>query len=239
MISGLKPIDSRRLYQQIADQIRALIKQGSYPYGTRLPPERELAQQLGVSRPSVREALIALEVEGSVEVRMGAGVYVCAGGAQSRDQEAFLGESPVALMQARSAFECSVVVLACSRATSDGIAAVAKALAQMRVAISENRSPVDQDRAFHLAIASMTGNSVMVRLVQELFDERHSPIFSRLSARSDSLQTWSDALDEHGAILCALESRDALHAQIAMGAHLQASLERWVSSRRDWSVGAD
>src|SRR5512132_3751185 len=72
----LQAVDSRRLYRQIADQIAALIDRGEYGAGERLPPERDLAKQLGVSRPSVREALIALEVEGYVEVRVGSGVYV-------------------------------------------------------------------------------------------------------------------------------------------------------------------
>lgn len=73
-----KSLEPRRLYQQIADRVRLLIQSGDYRDGSRLPPERELAQQLGVSRPSLREALIALEIEGSVEIRMGSGVYVCA-----------------------------------------------------------------------------------------------------------------------------------------------------------------
>src|SRR4051795_6841901 len=72
-------IEPRRLYRQIADQIRGLIKSGEFPAGSRLPPERDLARQLGVSRPSVREALIALEVEGMVDVRIGSGIYVLAG----------------------------------------------------------------------------------------------------------------------------------------------------------------
>ena len=67
----IQSIEPRRLYRQIADQIRTLIGSGQYPLGARLPPERDLARQLGVSRPSVREALIALEVEGLVEVRIG------------------------------------------------------------------------------------------------------------------------------------------------------------------------
>jgi DNA-binding FadR family transcriptional regulator len=67
----LQTISPRRLYRQIADQLRGLIEHGEFPVGTRLPPERDLATQLGVSRPSVREALIALEVEGLVEVRLG------------------------------------------------------------------------------------------------------------------------------------------------------------------------
>src|SRR5213079_1911863 len=69
-------IEPRRLYRQIADQIRRLIGSGEFGPGARLPPERDLARQLGVSRPSVREALIALEVEGLVEVRIGSGIYV-------------------------------------------------------------------------------------------------------------------------------------------------------------------
>src|SRR5579859_6372563 len=72
----LQAVDSRRLYRQIADQITSLIDRGEYASGARLPPERDLARQLGVSRPSVREALIALEVEGYVDVRVGSGVYV-------------------------------------------------------------------------------------------------------------------------------------------------------------------
>ena len=70
----IQTIEPRRLYRQIADQLRALIERGELPAGARLPPERDLATQLGVSRPSVREALIALEVEGLVEVRMGSGL---------------------------------------------------------------------------------------------------------------------------------------------------------------------
>ena len=78
-------IEPRRLYRQIADQIRTLIKSGEFPAGARLPPERDLAKQLGVSRPSVREALIALEVEGLVEVRIGSGIYVQPGNEEAAD----------------------------------------------------------------------------------------------------------------------------------------------------------
>ncbi len=72
----IQSIEPRRLYRQIADQIRGLVRSGEYAVGSRLPPERDLAKQLGVSRPSVREAIIALEVEGLVEVRIGSGIYV-------------------------------------------------------------------------------------------------------------------------------------------------------------------
>src|SRR5512138_3666279 len=119
----LQAVENRRLYRQIADQIADLIERGEYAPGSRLPPERDLAQQLGVSRPSVREALIALEVEGSVEVRMGAGVYVCAPLEQAPHATAAMGESPTELMQARAALEGTVAMLACARVTEEALSA--------------------------------------------------------------------------------------------------------------------
>lgn len=235
MLDQLKQVDNRRLYQQIADQIRAFIDKGNYAAGARLPPERDLAQQLGVSRPSVREALIALEIEGSVEVRMGAGVYVCSAAQRKPQALAAMGESPIELMQARAAVEGTVVLQACAKATPEALSALRQILDNMLSAMAQNRSPLAFDRQFHQTIAAMTGNSVLERLVGELFDERHSPIAARLSAHSESGQSWATALQEHEAILRALESRDVLAAQTAMRAHLQASEQRWVESRREWS----
>ena len=79
----LQTVEPRRLYRQIADQIASLIGNGEFPHGSRLPAERELATLLGVSRTSVREALISLEIGGLVEVRVGSGVFVTAGPASS------------------------------------------------------------------------------------------------------------------------------------------------------------
>jgi GntR family transcriptional regulator, transcriptional repressor for pyruvate dehydrogenase complex len=236
MLDQLKQVDNRRLYQQIADQIRAFIDKGNYTPGARLPPERDLAQQLGVSRPSVREALIALEIEGSVEVRMGAGVYVCSVAQRKPQALATMGESPIELMQARAAIEGTVILLACAKATPEALVALRQILDNMLAAMAQNRSPLVFDRQFHQTIAAMAGNSVLERLVGELFDERHSPIAARLSAHSESGQTWATALQEHEAILRALENRDVLAAQTAVRMHLQASEQRWVeNNRREWS----
>lgn len=236
MLDQLKQVDNRRLYQQIADQIRAFIDKGNYTPGTRLPPERDLAQQLGVSRPSVREALIALEIEGSVEVRMGAGVYVCSVAQRKPQALATMGESPIELMQARAAIEGTVVQLACAKATPEALAALRQILDNMLAAMAQDRSPLVYDRQFHQTIAAMTGNAVLERMVGELFDERHSPIAARVSAHSESGQTWATALQEHEAILRALENRDVLAAQTALRMHLLASEQRWVeNNRREWS----
>ncbi|WP_414696626.1 FadR/GntR family transcriptional regulator [Paraburkholderia sp.] len=224
----MKQPETRRLYQQTADRIRELIQAGGFAQGTRLPPERDLAQQLGVSRPSLREALIALEIAGSVEIRQGSGVYVLRAPERSSAGIAAMGESPSELMQARAVLEGSVIVLAAAQITPQGLAQLRETLDAMRAQVKAGRSALDHDRAFHLCIAEMSGNSVLVRMVAELFDERHSPISSRLSGRAETGQTWVTALGEHEAIYRALEERDPLAAQSAIRSHLMASEARWI-----------
>lgn len=228
MPSNAKQAEPRRLYLQVADQIRNVIDQGGFAPGTRLPPERELALQLGVSRPSLREALLALEIEGRVEIRMGSGVYVCTpppnGGAP---EPLALGDSPSELMQARSVIEGSVITLALARVTKPGLERVKACLDTMRNDVRRGHAPVDADRAFHVAIAEMTGNTVLVRMVGELFDGRHGVISARMTDRTESARTWAAALREHEAIYQALEARDPQEAVAAMFWHLTASRERW------------
>jgi len=224
-----KPVESRRLYQQIADQIRELIDRGGFEAGTRLPPERDLAQQLGVSRPSLREALIALDVEGRVEVRSGSGVFVSAAlPDRAIARTAAMGESPSQLMEARSIIEGELVILACARITDGVLARLRELLKSMEAEIERRRARVDLDRQFHVTLTEVTGNAVLARIVGELFDERHSPISAKISSRFESTRTWKAALKEHEAILQALEARDPIAAQAAMRAHLKASASRWI-----------
>ena len=221
--------EPRRLYQQIADQISDLIENGAFQVGDRLPPERDLAVLLGVSRPSLREALIALDVQGSVEIRGGSGVYVCPQPERGASQATPpLGESPRELMQARAALEVAVVAIACARATREQLKQLAGIVNDMRTEASRNRGMLDLDRRFHMTLAEMSGNTVMGRLIATLFDERHSPISAKLSSRYENSKTWKAALKEHEAILRAVEARDPLAAQAAILSHLRASELRWV-----------
>jgi GntR family transcriptional repressor for pyruvate dehydrogenase complex len=98
----------------------------------------------------------------------------------------------------------------------------------MEAAIDRRRARVDLDRQFHLTLAEMSGNAILLRLIEELFDERHSPITAKISSRFESTRTWKTALKEHEAILKAVEARDPIAAQAAMRAHLKASALRWV-----------
>ena len=226
-MNGIR-IPERRLYQQIADQIRALVQNGQFRFGQRLPAERELAQQLGVSRPSLREALIALELDGTVEIRMGSGVYVVPPAERRPAWSGSMGESPAELMQARATIEGAAIVLACARITSDGLTSLRQTLEAMAIEIEEGRKPVDQDRQFHLTIATQSGNSVIGRIVGDLFDERHSPLSAQLREHFETPETWSFALAEHEEILTALEARDGLLAQAMMRMHLEESKRRWL-----------
>jgi len=228
-MSTAKPAEPIRLYQQIADQIKKLIAKGTFAVGDRLPAERELAVQLGVSRPSLREALIALDVQGNVEIRGGSGVYVCAQ-PEARVPKATpaLGESPRELMQARSAIESAVMILACAHGTKEQLKQLRTIVTRMRTEVERNRHPLDLDRRFHMTLAEMSGNTVMARIIAGLFDERHSPISAKLSSKFETVRTWKLALNEHEAILRALEARDPIAAQTAMLSHLRASELRWV-----------
>lgn len=220
--------EPRRQYQLVADRIRSLIEEGGVAPGTRLPAERELAQQLGVSRPSLREALIALEIDGRIEIRGGSGVYVCLGTAQNDAATPALGDSPADLMDARVVLEGAVITQAVARASKAGLRQVQQALEGMRSDQAAGRSPLDADRRFHLGIAEMAGNPVLVTLVASLFDERHSPISSRMSGRVETVHTWQHALAEHEAIYRALESRSPQAAMATMCGHLMASHARWL-----------
>lgn len=227
-MSASKPPESPRLYQQIADRIKGLIADGTFRVGERLPAERELAITLGVSRPSVREGLIALEVQGNVEIRGGSGVFVCAQ-PQARRAKATpeLGDSPRELMQARSALESAAVILACAHGTPRQLKQLRAIVEAMRAEM-ERRAPLELDRQFHMTLAEMGGNTVIARLISELFDERHSPISAKLSSRYENARSWKAALKEHEAILRALEARDPIAAQAAMLSHLRASELRWI-----------
>jgi DNA-binding FadR family transcriptional regulator len=225
-------VEPRRLYRQIADQIRTLIRSREFPAGSRLPPERDLARQLGVSRPSVREALIALEVEGLVDVRIGSGIYVLGprgDGETTTEVEATSG--PFELLRARWIIEGECAALAAKAARKPQVAAMCEALEQMqRIKDVEQRSPLAADRLFHLRVAEATGNGALVTVVKTLWDERMGPLFTRLEHHYDTPRAWDTALTEHRLVYDAIERRDAEGARAAMQRHLDRAYKRFSKS---------
>jgi DNA-binding FadR family transcriptional regulator len=228
----LQTLEPKRLYRQIADQLRALIAQGEFAAGARLPAERDLARQFGVSRPSVREALIALEVEGWVEVRTGSGVYV-----QGRPQRASAPVAaaewgPLELLRARRVVEGETAALAAAHGKRRDVQAMSRAIDGMREQADRNALPLEDDRAFHLAVVEACGNAVLSETVQGFWDSRRGPIFSRLGGYFETVKSWRAAIDEHEAIRDAIAAHDAAAARGAMHEHLDRSHQRFSASWR-------
>jgi len=223
----LQTVENRRLYRQIADQIAALIEKGEYGAGERLPPERDLAKQLGVSRPSVREALIALEVEGYVEVRVGSGVYVSGARAEARAADLSADSGPFELIRARWLIEAECAALAAKSATRAQIRAMEEALDDMEAARDKGMMPLASDRLFHLRIAEASGNSALVLVVKTLWDQRTGPLFLRLEHHFDTPALWTVALREHREIVAAISRHDATAARAAMRRHMNQAARRF------------
>jgi DNA-binding FadR family transcriptional regulator len=221
---AFRVIQSRRLYQEIALQIRGHIENGEFAVGTRLPSERELAESMKVSRPSVREALIALEVEGLVEVKPGAGIFVC------EPQRPFPyhapSEGPLELMRARIVIEGEIAAMVARQMRDADIKELERILETMVPDPHSEGSYLPADRAFHLYIAEKTGNSVLVRIVAELFDARHSPLSLQFKKHFEDATTRKQAIVEHKTIIKALASRNPETAKQAMQRHLRCAHNR-------------
>jgi DNA-binding FadR family transcriptional regulator len=230
----LQTVEPQRLYRQIAEQLRSLMTGGEFMPGSRLPAERDLAKQLGVSRPSVREALIALEVEGWVEVRTGSGVYVLErAGRPPSDTKVPPSEwGPLELIRARRVIEGEIASLAASQAKRKHIQAIVDAIDLMREDTDSGIAPLAGDRAFHTAIAQACDNVVLLETVQTFWDARRGPLFERLGDYFETVPSWRMAIAEHEAVLAAIRAHDAQGARAAMQAHMDKSHARFSASWR-------
>jgi DNA-binding FadR family transcriptional regulator len=217
-------VESRRLYLQIADQVRSLIAAGEFSPGNRLPPERELARQFGVSRPSMREALIALEVEGYVEVRPGSGIIVT--NPESGAQDCSGDQGPLEVLRVRSLIEGTIAEEVAKQMEQKDITALEQILLAMDgEATSATR--LAADREFHLYIAAKLDNKVLLRLVAGLLDQGGRPWARQFAAHFDNAETCTAVLAEHREIAAALAARNPQKARKAMRNHLQKAHDRW------------
>jgi DNA-binding FadR family transcriptional regulator len=214
----LQAVESRRLYRQIADQIAQLIGSGEFLPGSRLPAERELATSLGVSRASVREAIISLEIAGLVEVRVGTGIFVTAPARQpvaARD----VGPGPFELLQARKLIEGEIAAVAAAKATADDIAALRKCVARMEAHVDDFGVREATDRDFHVQIAKATGNGSLELVVEGLWDQR-AELWRRTQLHFHTPDLAHKTIRDHAAILDAIAARDPEGARAAMHRHL-------------------
>jgi DNA-binding FadR family transcriptional regulator len=234
----LQTIEPQRLYRVIADQMRNLIATGEFAVGTRLPAERDLSKQLGVSRPSVREALIALEVEGAIEVRTGSGIYVRnkKPNPKARANKLALTVSvawgPLELMRARELVESEVAAQAARNAKRADINTMRDALEQMHAAATAGKNPRAGDEAFHLAVAQACGNAVLHDTVRQYWQAQQNPLFTRMSDYFDNPRSWKAAWAEHALLLDAISRHDVQAARDAMQLHLKKAFTRYSASWR-------
>jgi DNA-binding FadR family transcriptional regulator len=186
-----------------------------------LPSERELAVQLGVSRPSVREALIALEVAGKVEVRVGSGIFVATRRPVALADPSKEGQGPFELLRARWLVEGEVAAEAARTSKADELDVVRAAVAEMKARQRQKLSADAADRDFHLGIASATHNSALVSVVQDLWDRGRGDIWKRMELHFQTPELRAATFRDHRAILMALEARDSRGARAAMRQHLE------------------
>ena len=214
----LQAVESRRLYRQIADQIAQLIESGEFPPGTRLPAERELASSLGVSRASVREAIISLEMGGLVEVRVGTGIFVTAPARPSAAGED-AGPGPFELLQARKLIEGEIAAIAASKATADDLEALRECVARMEAHVDDFAVREASDREFHLQIAKASGNGSLELVVEGLWDQR-AELWRRTQQHFHTNELAHKTIRDHAAILGAIAKHDPEGARAAMHRHL-------------------
>ena len=211
-------IDADRLYRKIAQMLSGLIASGEFAPGQRLPGERDLALQLGVSRPSVREALIALEVEGKVEVRVGSGVFVSHQRALPQTP-LHQGEGPFELIRARWVVEGETAALAAVQATDEDKAELRAAVEDLRASRSSKQRE-NADRRLHVAIAHATRNGPLAEVVERLWDEGRGALWKQMELHFSTKALSDQTLHDHEAVVTAIESGSEQRARKAMHEHL-------------------
>lgn len=227
-------LHNQRIYQKIAAHIRGQIESGQYREGEALPSERDLAKQLQVSRTSVREAIIALEVSGLVEVKIGSGVYVRTpepvgpvelDWPEDPELSPFLQEqeevSPFSLLQARLLIEPEAAALAAANMTPEALMAIKEAyLMNVSDNLMHSTTHVG-DRLFHIRVAEASGNDAYAMFIRQLLGHRYGQLFSTLQRLYTPKDMPMRSQQEHLAVLVALEQGNAEAARRRMAEHIQ------------------
>jgi GntR family transcriptional regulator, uxu operon transcriptional repressor len=232
--AGLATTSADRTYQGLARQILELIQSGELAAGSRLPSERALADRFGVSRTVVREAIIALEVQGLVDVRLGSGIYVAAS-APGRSAVLDLppGPGPIEALRARALIESEIAALAARERKDSDLDRIFAAVAAMREKMDEKRASDDADRDFHRAIAQATGNTLLINVVAAIWDAgRSDPLWKKIEQHFHTRALRQATLDDHQRIFEAIMARDSDAARAAMTAHLDRVIREFTRAWR-------
>ncbi|WP_370338686.1 FadR/GntR family transcriptional regulator [Parvularcula marina] len=224
----------KRLYNEVARRITAMIDEEQFPPGSRLPGERDLAAQLGVSRVTVREAQIALQAQGKIEVRTGSGAKVLP---PQPSQETLPKMSAFELTQARTLFEGEAAALAAATITDEELEKLDELIAHMTDDSTGNEAlEQDADREFHLTIAKASKNAAIIDAIERLW--RFRTEIDEIKQAYDSIcgLTPEMRLAEHQDIATALRERDPAKARTAMRRHFACIIEAMLSTTEQKAI---
>jgi GntR family transcriptional repressor for pyruvate dehydrogenase complex len=215
----LRPLSRPRLYEQVVQRLREHIAASGLGAGDRLPPERELAERLGVSRASVKQAIVVLEVQGIVEVRHGGGTYLRRQQLDTEPVEELMARKRRLpdVLEAREALEVKLAELAATRRTDADLAEIDAALADMRGEVDAGELGTGGDRRFHQAVTAAARNPLLAEFMRTIADEI-------AESRRESLRQPHrppKSLSQHERIAEAIRAGNARTAATAMRRHLR------------------
>ena len=226
-----------RLYASVLEKMLNLIDSGEFPAGGRLPPERELAERFNVSRPTIREAIIALEVLKRVQVKTGSGIYVLEH--HLANGNGIDNISPWELTESRALIEGEAAALAASHITDEELQHLEDSLHEMadENAVGE-LADGDADRKFHRIIAEATRNAMLVSVIENMWYVRNNaPLVSR-AYRAICEMDGTRRVEEHREIFQALSARDPKAARAAMHQHFALILNKLIATTEAEQVAA-
>ena len=221
----LQPIKPKKISDQVFEQLRELIFRGQFKAGEQLLPERELAQALGVSRTTVRNAINKLEVLGLLEHKQGQGTFVRSPDKRTGNplaaamevHDATIGD----LLEVRMGLECNAAALAAQRAVLEDLRFMEASLEEIRVEVRSGRLGTEADAAFHMALAYATKNPVHVFLMKNFYDFLFVGIKKNLSHLYENPDNIDKILSQHSDIIEGIKKRDPLEAFQAMRRHIK------------------
>lgn len=238
--SAMAPIDRAGITELVVQRIKELLERGELKAGSRLPPERELADMLHISRPSLRTALKALSVMGIINAKPGAGTYIAESLPEvftepMRFMTLINNTSDEELFEARRIIEAGLAELAAERSTEEDIKTLNDEIESMRANTTDPENYLKHDVRFHQAIARAANNKlmsgVMDTIAELLFHIRRQTI-----AHASDLE---EAIEWHQKIVEAIRKHDPKRAKEMLSGHLRASQAAWARENRDNNSGED
>ncbi|MBN1830220.1 MAG: FadR family transcriptional regulator [Deltaproteobacteria bacterium] len=220
----VKPVKMQTVSEQVFDQLRELIYSGALKSGERLMSERDLANQMKVSRGTIREAINRLSLMAMVERKQGKGTFVCS--LESPEHNAIetvisdMRATLESLLEFRMGLECNAAAMAAERADARDIHYIEKSIDEMKREVPLGRLGTSADVSFHMAIAYSSKNSLQIRFMKDFYNS----LFSGIRANRIRLMQVSthihEMLAQHIAIFNMIRNRDAKGAQEAMRKHI-------------------